>query len=61
MKRYFGLGAALCFAAGVAGCSGDDPAPPAAGGPTPVPAAVTFDVTDEAGHWFNTGKAVAGT
>lgn len=61
MKRYFGLGAALCFAAGVAGCSGDDPAPPAAGGPTPVPAAVTFDVTDEAGHWFDTGKAVAGT
>lgn len=61
MKRYFGLGAALCFAAGVAGCSGDDPAPPAAGGPTPVPAAVTFDVTDEAGHWFDTGNAVAGT
>lgn len=61
MKTYGMLGAALCFAAGVAGCSGDDPAPPAAGGLTPVPAAVTFDVTDEAGHWFDTGKAVAGT
>jgi plastocyanin len=63
MKRYFSLGAALCLAAGVAGCSGDDPAPPAAGGPTPVPAAVTFDVTDEAGHWFDLGSAntLAGT
>lgn len=61
MKMYVTLGAALCLAAGVAGCSGDDPAPPAAGGPTPVPAAVTFDVTDEAGHWFDTGAQVAGT
>ena len=63
MKRYFSLGAALCLAAGVAGCTGDDPAPPAAGGPTPVPAAVTFDVTDEAGHWFDLGSAnkLAGT
>ncbi|MBH0203159.1 MAG: beta-propeller fold lactonase family protein [Nitrospira sp.] len=61
MKRYIHLGAALCLAAGVAGCSGDDPAPPAAGGPAPVPAAVTFDVTDEAGHWFDTGTPVAGT
>jgi plastocyanin len=57
MKRYFGLGAALCLVAGVAGCSGDDPAPPAA----VTPAAVTFDVTDEAGHWFDTGNPVAGT
>jgi plastocyanin/6-phosphogluconolactonase (cycloisomerase 2 family) len=57
MKGYMSLGAALCLAAGVAGCSGDDPAPS-----TPVtPAAVTFDVTDEAGHWFDTGKPVAGT
>jgi plastocyanin len=61
MKRYSSLGAALCLAAGVAGCSGDDPAPPAAGGPTPTPAAITFDVTDEAGHWFDTGTPVAGT
>ena len=64
MKRYFSLGAALCLAAGVAGCSGDDPAPPAAGpAPTPTPAAVTFDVTDEAGHWFDLGSAnkLAGT
>lgn len=62
MKRYHRLGAALCLAAGVAGCSGDDPAPPSAGpGPSPVPAAVTFDVTDEAGWWFDTGAPVAGT
>lgn len=60
MKRYFSLGAALCLAAGVAGCSGDDPAPPAAG-PAPTPAAATFDVTDEPGHWFDTGTPVAGT
>jgi plastocyanin len=60
MKRYFSLGAALCLAAGVAGCTGDDPAPPVAG-PAPTPAAVTFDVTDEAGHWFDTGTPVAGT
>jgi DNA-binding beta-propeller fold protein YncE/plastocyanin len=57
MKRFGTLGAALCLAAGVAGCSGDDPAPPAPG----IPAAATFDVTDEAGHWFDTGKPVAGT
>ncbi|MBX3349993.1 MAG: hypothetical protein KF747_14800 [Nitrospira sp.] len=49
MKRYFSLGAALCLAAGVAGCSGDNPAPPTAG-PAPTPAAATFDVTDEPGH-----------
>ncbi len=61
MKKYLGLGAALCLAAGVAGCSGDDPAPPVAGGPAATPAAATFDVTDEAGHWFDTGTPVAGT
>ena len=62
MKRFVTLGAALCLAAGVAGCSGDDPAP-AAGGPSPAPtpAAVTFDVTDEAGWWFDTGTKVAET
>lgn len=59
MKRYFSLGAALCLAAGVAGCSGDDPAPPVAG-PAPTPAAVTFDVTDEAGRWFDTGTELPG-
>jgi plastocyanin len=61
MKKCFSVGAALCLAAGVAGCSGDDPAPTPA---TPVkPAAVTFDVTDESGHWFDLGEAnkVAGT
>ena len=61
MKRYVSLGVALCLAAGVAGCSGDDPAPPAAGGPAPTPAAATFDVTDESGWWFDTGTPVAGT
>ncbi len=54
MKRYFSLGAALCLAAGVAGCSGDDPAPPAAGGPAPTPTAtVDFKVTDIPGHFFD--------
>ncbi len=58
MKRYVSLGAALCLAAGVAGCSGDDAALPVAGiGPK---AAVTFDVTDEAGHWFDTGVTLPG-
>jgi plastocyanin len=27
----------------------------------PAPAAATFDVTDEPGHWFDTGAQVAGT
>jgi DNA-binding beta-propeller fold protein YncE/plastocyanin len=57
MKKYVSLGAALCLAAGVAGCSGDDPAPPAPG----IPAAATFDVTDEAGYWFDTGKEIGKT
>lgn len=53
MKRHFSLGAALCLAAGVAGCSGDDPAPPAAG-PAPAPTAtVDFRVTDIPGHFFD--------
>lgn len=60
MKRYSVLRAVLCFAAGMSGCSGDNAAPPVAG-PAPIPAAVTFDVTDEAGHWFDTGATVAGT
>jgi plastocyanin len=60
MKRYFSLGAALCLAAGVAGCSGDDPAPSVAG-PAPTPAAATFDVTDEAGYWFDSGTKIAET
>ncbi|THJ19175.1 MAG: copper oxidase [Nitrospira sp. CG24B] len=57
MKRYVTLGAALCLAAGVAGCKGEDPAPPSPA----IPAAVTFDVTDEAGYWFDTGAKVAET
>jgi len=61
MKRYVSVGAALCFAAGLAGCSGDDAAtPPPNPGQGPK-AAATFDVTDEAGHWFDTGKAVGPT
>jgi len=60
MKRYVSLGAALCLAAGVVGCSGDDPASPVAG-PAPVPATATFDVTDEAGHWFDSGGSVGPT
>ena len=57
MRRYYGLGAALCLAAGVAGCSGEDAAAPAAA----PKAAVTFDVTDEPGHWFDTGAVVGPT
>ncbi|MFZ3015081.1 MAG: hypothetical protein WA045_15370, partial [Nitrospira sp.] len=48
MKRYVTLGAALCLAAGVAGCSGEDPAPPAA----PTGNIVKFIATDEPGPWF---------
>ncbi len=59
MTRCVRLGAALCLAAGVAGCSGSDPAPPGPG-PAPTPAAVTFDVTDEPGHWFDTGVDIDG-
>ena len=59
MKRYGIFGAALCLAAGVAGCSGDDAAPLSAGlGPKSV--AATFDVTDEAGRWFDTGTELPG-
>ena len=50
MKRYFSLGAALCLAAGVTGCSGDDPAPPTAS--TPTGSIVKFIATDEPGPWF---------
>ena len=61
MKTYLSIAAAFCLAAGVAGCSGDDPAaPPAGPAPTPIPAAVTFDVTDEAGRWFDTGVDIDG-
>ena len=62
MKRYVILGAALCLAAGVAGCSGEDAASPTANPFPPLPAGVTyFDVTDEAGRWFDTGVEIAGT
>jgi hypothetical protein len=63
MRRYLSLGAALCLAAGVAGCSGDDPTPPATNPFPPLPTANTtyFDVTDEAGHWFDTRQPIAGT
>ncbi len=63
MKRYVTLGAALCLAAGVAGCSGEDAAPPAANPFPPLPTANTtyFDVTDEAGRWFDTRTKIAET
>ena len=65
MKRYLSFGAALCLAAGVAGCSGDQTTPPTTGttGGGTTPAAATFDVTDESGYWFDLGpdKKVAGT
>src|SRR3569832_2763241 len=65
MKRYISVGAALCFVAGLSGCSGEDTAssvasPTSNQGKGPA-AAVTFDVTDEPGHWFDTGTPVAGT
>ena len=49
MRKYGILGAALCLAAGVAGCSGDDAAPVAS---TPPDTAVNFIATDEPGPWF---------
>ena len=63
MKKYGILGAALCLAAGVAGCSGDDAAAPPAIPFPPLNAANTtyFDVTDEAGRWFDTRATIAGT
>jgi len=48
MKRCVTLGAALCLAAGVAGCSGDNAGAPPIAAAAPI-AAATFDVTDEAG------------
>ncbi len=64
MKKHGILGAALCLAAGLAGCSGDDAAAPPAPNPfPPLNAANTtyFDVTDEAGWWFDTRATIAGT
>ena len=63
MRKYGILGAALCLAAGVAGCSGDDAAAPPAIPFPPLNAANTtyFDVTDEAGRWFDTRATIAGT
>lgn len=65
MRNFGILGAALCLAAGIAGCSGDDDAaaPPAANPFPPLNAANTtyFDVTDEAARWFDTGADIAGT
>lgn len=51
MRKYGILGAALCLAAGVAGCSGDDAAPPPAAS-TPTGNTVKFIATDEPGPWF---------
>jgi PBP1b-binding outer membrane lipoprotein LpoB len=55
MRKYGILGAALCLAAGVAGCSGDDAAPVAS---TPPDTAVNFIATDEPGSWFKCIKTV---
>jgi hypothetical protein len=60
MKRYSILGAVLCFAAGMAGCSGDDAASLSAGLGQGPKAAATFDVTDEPGYWFDTGTTLPG-
>ncbi len=57
MKKYGILGAALCLVAGLGGCSkSDDAPPPQAQGKTTY-----FDVTDEAGWWFDTGTKVGET
>jgi hypothetical protein len=62
MRKYCILGAALCLAAGVAGCSGDDAAaPPNPFPPLPTGTTTYFDVTDEAGRWFDTRTTIAGT
>jgi hypothetical protein len=63
MRKYGILGAALCLAVGVAGCSGDDAAAPPANPFPPLNAANTtyFDVTDEGGLWFDTRVKIAGT
>ena len=58
MRKYGILGAALCLAAGVAGCSGDDAAAPP---PQAQVKTTYFDVTDEAGAWFDTGAKVGET
>ncbi len=53
MKRYVSVGAALCLAAGIAGCSGEDAAPPNPGAEPAAAAAVNFRVTDIPGHFFD--------
>ena len=60
MRKYGILGAALCLAAGVAGCSGDD-APPNPFPPLNAANTTYFDVTDEGGLWFDTREKIAGT
>lgn len=57
MKKYYILPAVLCLAAGMVGCEGKNPVASKAQGPK---VAVTFDVTDEAGHWFDTGVTLPG-
>lgn len=64
MKRYVSVGAALCFAAGLAGCSGDDAAAPPAAPAASTGNTVNFIATDEPGPWFKcigNGCVPAGT
>lgn len=58
MKKYCILGAALCLVAGLGGCSKDDAPPPQAQAQGKT---TYFDVTDEAGAWFDTGTKVGET
>ncbi len=63
LNGYTTWGVALCLTAGVSGCLGEPPpAVPAGtvGNISGTPPAVTFDVTDEAGRWFDTGLTLPG-
>jgi DNA-binding beta-propeller fold protein YncE/plastocyanin len=57
MKKYGILGAALCLVVGLSGCSKSDNAPP----PQAQGKTTFFDVTDEAGWWFDSGTKIGET
>jgi hypothetical protein len=63
MRKYGILGAILCLVAGLGGCSnsGDSPATASSGKPAPPGKTTYFDVTDEAGSWFDTGTKIGET